>query len=89
MSPFLNPWFAWAGLGLASIPIIIPLINRRRLRRLEWAAMEFLLLAMKKNRRRLRLEHLILLLCRIALMALIGLFLARPFLSRARNWTSG
>lgn len=87
MSPFLNPWAAWAGLGLVSIPIIIHIINRRRLRRLDWAAMEFLLLAMKKNRRRIRLEHLILLLLRIVLMALIALFLARPRLSdRNLGW---
>jgi hypothetical protein len=87
MSFFLHPALAWAGLFLVAIPVIIHLINRRRLRRLEWAAMEFLLDALKKNRRRIRLEHLLLLLCRMALMALIALFLARPLLSdRGFGW---
>lgn len=81
MEPFLHAPLAWSGLALASVPIIIHLINRRRLRRLDWAAMEFLLQALRKNRRRIRLEQLILLLLRVALMVLIALFLARPLIS--------
>jgi hypothetical protein len=82
--PFLHPAIAWSALGLAAIPVIIHLINRRRLRRLEWAAMEFLLAALKRTRRRIHLEQLILLLVRVALMALLALFLSRPLLSDAR-----
>ncbi len=78
---FLNSALAWATLALVSIPIIIHLIHRRRVRRIEWAAMEFLLRALKRNRRRIRLEQLILLLLRIAMMALLGFALARPILS--------
>ena len=49
--------------------------------------MEFLLDALRKNRRRVRLEQLLLLLFRIALMVLIALFLARPLLSdRGHGW---
>lgn len=80
---FVNGGMAWATLFLVSIPIIIHLINRRRFFRMDWAAMEFLLDALKRNRRRLRIEQLILLLLRILLMALLGLFLARPFLSES------
>ncbi len=65
---FVNSAIGWATLGLLSIPIIIHLINRRRFRQIEWAAMEFLLKALKRNRRRVRIEQLILLLLRIALM---------------------
>jgi len=79
--PFLHPAIAWSALGLASIPIIIHLLNRRRLRRLDWAAMEFLLAALKRTRRKIRIEQLLLLLVRITLMALLGLFIARPMLS--------
>jgi hypothetical protein len=87
---FLHPGIAWAALGLISIPIIIHLIHRRRFRKMDWAAMEFLLEALKKNRRRIRLEQLILLLVRIAIMALLGLFLARPVLSdRGLEWIAG
>ncbi|HVR74610.1 MAG TPA: BatA domain-containing protein [Planctomycetota bacterium] len=84
---FLHTGLAWATLLLISIPIIIHLINRRRFRRIDWAAMEFLLQALKRNRRRIRLEQLILLLLRVALMVLLGLFLARPVLSdRGLEW---
>ncbi|HLU46654.1 MAG TPA: BatA domain-containing protein, partial [Planctomycetota bacterium] len=90
MSPFLNPLIAWSAFGLASIPIIIHLLNRRRLRRIDWAAMEFLLAALKKNKRRVRLEQLILLLVRIALMILLALFISRPiFDSRGLGWLAG
>ena len=56
----LAPAFAGAGLLLAGIPIIIHILNRRRYRTVDWAAMAFLLRAMRKNgkfhvaRRRLR-----------------------------------
>ena len=87
---FIHSGLAWATIGLISIPIIIHLINRRRFRRIDWAAMEFLLDALKKNRRRVRIEQLILLLLRIAIMALLGLLLARPVLSdKGFEWLSG
>ena len=44
--------FFWAGVGLVSIPIIIHILNRQRFRVVTWAAMEFLLRAMRKNRKR-------------------------------------
>ncbi len=76
---FVTPAFALAGLGLVSIPVIIHLLNRRKYKTVPWAAMNFLLAAMKKNRRRLRFESLLLLLTRCACVALLGLALARPF----------
>lgn len=74
----VTPPFFWAGLGLAAIPIVIHLLNRRRFRVVRWAAMEYLLAALRKNRRRLKFEQLVLLLTRCALLALLGLALARP-----------
>ena len=76
---FVTPAFALAGLGLVSIPVIIHLLNRRKYKIVPWAAMNFLLAAMKKNRRRLRFESWLLLLTRCACVALLGLALARPF----------
>ena len=56
------------GLFLASVPIIIHLLNRRRFIRVDWAPMEYLKLTLKANRRRLRLEQLLLLLlCQVTL----------------------
>ena len=75
--PFINPAIFWTGLGAVSIPIIIYLINRRRYRRLDWAAMKFLLEALKKNKRRLRIEELILLAIRCLVVLLIGMALGR------------
>lgn len=75
---FVTPAFAIAGLALASIPIIIHLLNRRRFKTVQWAAMDFLLKAMKKNRRRLKFEQWALLATRCAMLALLGLALARP-----------
>ncbi|MBM3980102.1 MAG: hypothetical protein FJ304_07420 [Planctomycetes bacterium] len=76
-SAFLNPFTLIAGGLLVSTPIIIHLINRIRFRRVKWAAMEFLLKAQKRMRRRKILEQLILLLLRCLLVFLVGLLLAR------------
>lgn len=70
----------WAGVAAVSIPIIIHLLNKRKFKIVDWAAMEFLLDADKKNRRRVRLENLILLLLRCLAVLLIGFLLARPFI---------
>lgn len=75
---FLTPGFLLAGVALAAIPIIIHLLNRRRYQTVQWAAMRYLLEAMRKNRRRLRFESLLLLLARCAAMFLLALALARP-----------
>lgn len=75
---FLAPGFFVAGVVLASIPIIIHILNRRRFKEVPWAAMEFLLRAMKQNRRRLRFEQWLLLATRCLLLGLLGLALARP-----------
>jgi hypothetical protein len=74
----IAPLFLAAGAALVSIPILIHILNRRRFKVVPWAAMEFLLRAMKKNRRRLRFEQLLLLATRCALLLLIGLALSRP-----------
>ena len=52
---FLAPWMLFA-LVLASAPIIIHLLNRRRFLRVDWAPMKYLKLTLKSNRRRLRLH---------------------------------
>src|SRR3954464_12933164 len=74
---FLNPGFLTVAAALISVPIIIHLINRMRYKRLRWAAMEFLLKAQKRMRRRLIIEQLILLALRCLLVALVGLLVAR------------
>ena len=75
--PFIHPFLFWLGLGGISIPVIIHILNRRRFKILDFAAMKFLLEAMRKNRRRLQLEQLILLLLRCLIVLLMGMALAR------------
>lgn len=77
---FLTPLLAW-GMLLGAIPIIIHLLNRRRFRRVEWAPMRYLKLTIQRNRRRIQIEELILLLMRIAALVLLFFFLARPVLN--------
>ena len=76
----VNPALMWLGLGLASVPIIIHLLNRRRVRPVRWAAMRWLAAALKRHQRRLKIENWLLLLLRMAAIALLGLALARPIL---------
>ncbi len=74
---FTNPLTMAAGAALVSAPIIIHLINRMRFRRIKWAAMEFLLKAQKRMKRKLIIEQLILLFLRCLLVFLVGVLLAR------------
>ncbi len=76
---FVTPAFFFAGLALVGIPILIHILNRRRYKTVSWAAMEFLLRAMKKNRRRLKFEQWLLLATRCLLLFLAAMALARPF----------
>ena len=75
---FISWPMAAVAVGLISIPILIHILNRRRFKTVTWAAMEFLLKAMRKNRRRLEFEQWLLLATRCLLVALLGFALARP-----------
>lgn len=77
LSLFLNPFTMIAGAIMVLAPIIIHLINRLRYRRVQWAAMEFLLKSLKKNRRKLILKQLLLLILRCLIVALFAVLLAR------------
>ena len=54
---FLNPTIALVGLACVAIPIIIHILMRRRRRPVQWAAMEFLMEAYRRQRRRMNLER--------------------------------
>ena len=78
MLTFLFPWFAIAGAAAAAAPIVIHLLNRRRFRVVQWAAMDFLREAVTRSRRIMQLRDLLLLLLRVACLLVFGLALARP-----------
>ncbi|MFO0945117.1 MAG: BatA domain-containing protein [Planctomycetota bacterium] len=71
------PGLLW-GLGLASAPIIIHLLNRQKHRTVDWAAMKWLLEAIQQRRRRIRLEQWFLLLLRTVVILLVVLAMAKP-----------
>ncbi len=69
-------------LAAAAAPILIHLWNKRRYREVSWAAIEYLLAAMRKNSRRMRIEQLILLIMRTAIIVLLVLAVAQPFFNQ-------
>lgn len=77
---FVSSGLAVAGLLAASIPIVIHLLLRRRRRPVEWAAFDLLRSALRRHRRRARLERIILLTVRALLLAALGAALAQPLL---------
>ncbi len=79
---FLNQPLLW-GLALAGIPLLIHLLYRRQYRRVEWAPMRYLKLSIQRNRRRIRLEQILLLLVRTCLVLLLFLIVARPVMHAA------
>ena len=74
---FLNPYLLF-GAGAVAVPIIIHLLMKRQVKRVVWAAMRFLQASVQRNEKRMRLENLLLLLVRCALLILLALALARP-----------
>jgi hypothetical protein len=73
---FVHQILTW-GFLLALVPLLIHLINMMRHRRVQWAAMEFLLASYKKHRKWVWLKQLLLLLARMAVVALVVAMLAQ------------
>src|SRR3990172_11702778 len=78
--PFVHPMIAGIALLTGLIPVLIHLLNRRRFRRIPWAAMSFLLAANRRSAKRVRLQQLLLMLARIGVIVLLGLAVARPYM---------
>jgi len=83
---FSNPsMLGWLAAGAA--PLVIHLLTRRRYREEPWAAMEFLLAAMRRASRRIRIEQLLLLFVRTMIIVLIVLAVAQLRWSHAPGTT--
>ncbi|MGC4004366.1 MAG: BatA domain-containing protein [Pirellulales bacterium] len=80
MATFLFENLLWIGLPMVALPILIHLINMMRHKKVEWAAMEFLLASVKKNRSWIMVKQLLLLLMRMAAIAAVAFMLAQPSL---------
>lgn len=76
---FLNPAILWALLA-ASIPLLIHLLNRRKIRRIPFSTVQFLKRLEKKQMRNLRIRQWLLLVIRTLIIAFLVLAFARPTL---------
>lgn len=75
------PMLGW--LTAAAVPVVIHLWSRRRYREVPWAAMQYLLAALRRHQRRLLLEQWLLLAVRTLIIALVVLAVARPHLEHS------
>jgi len=84
---FIHPLLL-GGLFLLGLPVVIHLIMRQQPKHLLFPALRFLKMQQRTNQRKLRLRHLLLLILRMLLIALMCLALARPrlFSDRLRNF---
>ncbi len=73
------------GAALVAVPVVLHLIMRRKPVPHDFPALRFLRERAVANRRRLRLNHLLLLLLRVAALVLLALALSRPVL-RGAGW---
>ncbi len=76
---FLNP-FVLFGLAAAAIPILIHLLNLRKLRTIEFSSLRFLKELQRSSIRRLRIRQWLLLAIRTLLIAALVLAFSRPAL---------
>ena len=77
MSLFLNPWLI-GGAAFAAVPVILHLVMRQQPKHLVFPALRFIQQKHETNRRQMRLRHWLLLLARMAVIALLAFALARP-----------
>lgn len=85
---FLYPIFL-LGLLAASLPVLIHLLNRRRLKRIRFPAVRFILLSQKRISRSYRLRHWILLALRTLAVVFLALLLANPIFQTGAGLFAG
>jgi hypothetical protein len=82
---FAHPLLAAAAVASVALPILIHLLLRFRRRPQKWAAMRFLMEAYQRQRKRLRLQQIILLAVRCLLLLVAGAAIARPMAGGAAD----
>lgn len=82
---FLNPMLLSLGLACVAVPILIHILMRRKRQPIAWGAMQFLLQAYQQQRKRLRLEQILLLASRCLIIALLALALGKPVIGSIRE----
>lgn len=83
---FLSPFFLWM-LPLISIPTLIHLWNKYRVKEIEFSTIKFLKIMESKSIKKVKLIELLLLILRTLIILLIVLFISRPVLrGEFSNW---
>ncbi|GEM_PF-602827 len=77
---FAAPLFLLAALA-AAIPVVLHLVDRRRVKQAPFPTLRFIKASVQKTRRRKRIQDLLLMLLRAALLFLLAAALARPVLT--------
>ncbi len=77
---FAAPLFLVAVLA-GAIPVVLHMINRRKVKDLPFPTLIFLRLSVEKTRRRRRIQDVVLMLLRLAVLVLLAFGLARPALT--------
>jgi hypothetical protein len=85
---FLHPIYLF-GLLAASLPILIHLLNRRKLQRVRFPAVRFILLSQKRISRSYRLRHWLLLALRTLAVVFLALLLANPIFQTGAGLFAG
>jgi hypothetical protein len=67
-----------AGLVMVSLPVLFHLLMRQKPKRIKFPAIQFLIQKQNKNQRRMNIQHWLLLLLRMLVVALVCLALSRP-----------
>lgn len=80
MIQFLYPWFLWGLLALL-IPIIIHLFHFRRYKKVYFTNVKLLKEVKEQTSQRARLRHLLILLSRLFLLAMLVFAFAQPFIA--------
>src|SRR5947207_15894780 len=76
---FLNPYLLFGSLALA-IPVLIHLVRREKSEIIPFSSLMFLLKVPKRSIRQQKLKNLLLMLLRLALLALLVIVFTRPYM---------
>ncbi|AKD56269.1 BatA domain-containing protein [Spirosoma radiotolerans] len=77
---FVEPFLLWGALTVA-IPVAIHFWHQKQGKPLPWAATQWLIEKQQQQSRGLRLDNILLLICRCLLLVLLAVLLAQPILS--------
>ena len=77
-----------AGAALAALPVILHLFMRQTPKHVIFPALRLIRERQRRSKKRMRIKNWLLLLARMALLALMALALARPTITRRCPWAT-